>query len=261
MSTRGALVIRRYGEEKAIDIRSDAYPSSADVDIADLIKTTDMNEIFDILTVYDEWDMPDDGKEMNSDEPLAFSYCRCRLAVKHKKKLWVSQETADKVKNSMFCEYAYLIDLDKDELMFFVGGQTKPQEGNPFGTEPVRIKWVDNDYYPCRLAAVFDLKYIMAARSEYIAELMETAEKSKDHIYALDGNVPKSELFFPDGLDASKDYLTELLTIEDSNLRALIEEISQKCIVSKNRVNDILGAVSSIRSAVRSLARQVETIN
>ena len=179
MSTRGALIIRRGGEEKAIDIRSDAYPSGAGVDIADLIKTTDMNEIFDILTVYDEWDMPDDGKESNTEETQSFSYCRCRLAVKNKKRICVSPETADKVKNSLFCEYAYLIDLDKDELMFFVGGQTKPQEGNPFGMEPVRIKWVCYDYYPCRLAAVFDLKYIMAARSEYIAELMESAEKVK----------------------------------------------------------------------------------
>ena len=138
MSTRGALVICRGGEEKAIDIRSDAYPSSAGVDIADLIKTTDLNTLFDILTVYDEWDIPDDGEELNTDEPTAFSYCRCRLAVNHKKRLWVSQETVDKVKNSLFCEYAYLIDLDRNELMFFVGGQTKPQEVNPFGTEAVK---------------------------------------------------------------------------------------------------------------------------
>ena len=210
MSTRGALIIRRGGEEKAIDIRNDAYPSSAGVDIADLIKTTELNELFDVLTVYDEWDMPDDKEESNMEETQAFSYCRCRLAVKHKKKLRVSQETADKVKNSLFCEYAYLMDLDRNELMFFVGGQTKPQEGNPIGTEPVRIKWVDNDYYPCRLAAVFDFKYVISAKSEYIAELMEAAGNSENEIHTFDGNVPESELFFPDGLHVSKDYLTEL---------------------------------------------------
>ena len=64
-------------------------------------------------------------------------------------------------------------------------------------------------------------------------------------------------MFFPDGLNASKDYLTELLTMENNNLRALIKELDNRNIVSKNRVNDIAGAVSSIRSAVRKLAKQL----
>ena len=34
MSTRGVVIIRRDGIEKAMDIWSDAYPSGAGVDIA-----------------------------------------------------------------------------------------------------------------------------------------------------------------------------------------------------------------------------------
>jgi hypothetical protein len=60
----------------------------------------------------------------------------------------------DFANSSLFCEYAYLIDLDKMVVEFYKGGQHKPQPGNRFGT-------VDNDgYFPCAKVGEIGLKKI-----------------------------------------------------------------------------------------------------
>lgn len=60
------------------------------------------------------------------------------------------------IKDSLFCEYAYVINLDKMTLEFYEGFQDKkPQKGNRFGVE--RNK---SGYYPCRLNGECKLKAI-----------------------------------------------------------------------------------------------------
>lgn len=56
------------------------------------------------------------------------------------------------VKDSLFCEYAYIINLDTMKLEFYDGFQKIPQAGNRFGQSH------DEDgYYPVRLVSVFNL--------------------------------------------------------------------------------------------------------
>lgn len=59
------------------------------------------------------------------------------------------------IKDSLFCEYAYIINLDTMKLEFYKGFQKKEQNGNRFGTEPN-----EDGYYPCRLVGVFNLEDI-----------------------------------------------------------------------------------------------------
>jgi hypothetical protein len=66
------------------------------------------------------------------------------------------QDAANFIKDSLFCEYAYIIDLDNLTIELYKGFQHEPQEGNPFGTEPCR----NGDYYPCRLAKVFPINEV-----------------------------------------------------------------------------------------------------
>jgi len=56
------------------------------------------------------------------------------------------------IEDSLFCEYAYIINLDTMKLEFYNGFQKKPQKGNIFGDVPN-----GEGYYPCRLVGVFDL--------------------------------------------------------------------------------------------------------
>lgn len=53
----------------------------------------------------------------------------------------------DFIKESLFCEYAYIIDLDEETLWFCEGFQKELQEDNPFGIKN------DSDYCPVRVLA------------------------------------------------------------------------------------------------------------
>lgn len=55
------------------------------------------------------------------------------------------------IKNSLFCEYAYIINLDTMKLEFYIGYQKVPQIDNKFGIENI------DGFYPCRLVFVFNL--------------------------------------------------------------------------------------------------------
>ena len=58
------------------------------------------------------------------------------------------------IEDSLFCEYAYIINLDDEVLEFWKGFQKKPQEGNRYGEVP------DDGYYPCALKASVPLDQI-----------------------------------------------------------------------------------------------------
>lgn len=49
------------------------------------------------------------------------------------------------IKNSLFCEYAYIINLDDKCLEFWKGFQNEPDETNRYGTD------ADDGYYPCHM--------------------------------------------------------------------------------------------------------------
>lgn len=56
------------------------------------------------------------------------------------------------IKSSLFCDYAYIINLDTMKFEFYSGFQKIPQKGNKFGDTPN-----EDGYYPCRLVGVFNL--------------------------------------------------------------------------------------------------------
>ena len=77
--------------------------------------------------------------------------------------------------DSLFCEYAYIINLDTMKLEFYDGFQDKPQIGNRYGAEPN-----EDGYYPCRLVCVFDLQSIINSDDvKLIIEKMENFCGSK----------------------------------------------------------------------------------
>ena len=70
------------------------------------------------------------------------------------------------IKDSLFCEYAYIINLDTMKLEFYDGFQKKSQKDNIFGDDPN-----EDGYYPCRLMGVFDLLNIID--SDHISKIVE----------------------------------------------------------------------------------------
>ena len=261
MSTQGVFIVRKDGYEKAMHILHDANPDGAGVDIADLIKTTDLNALYDCLTEYDEWDMPEQGNDEYSDEPVPFSYGACRLAVKQRKRLWISAGAQEKICDSLFCEYAYVIDLDTGQLMFFVGGQTVPQEGNPYGKTPMKPFGMDQDYYPCRLSAAFPLDYVRIISSEAVANEMFTALKETDGIrkYSLD-MITDMSAESEYGYQVYRDNMTNVLHRQSDRLIASMEMMHEINLENQNRMREFKAIVSQVTEAVSKLETMIEII-
>lgn len=77
--------------------------------------------------------------------------------------------------DSLFCEYAYIINLDTMKLEFYDGFQKKSQIGNRFGEKPNK-----DSYYPCRLVGVFNLENINDSSDiQQIVEKMNSICESK----------------------------------------------------------------------------------
>lgn len=60
-------------------------------------------------------------------------------------------DSAEFIKDSLFCEYAYIINLDEGVLEFYQGFQKRPDLTSRFGAV------AQGDYYPCKLFFKFPL--------------------------------------------------------------------------------------------------------
>jgi len=85
-------------------------------------------------------------------------------------------DSANFPQNSLFCEYAYIIDLDNMTLDIFIGQQREASEGNPFGV--AHETFGGTNYYPCRMVASYYLDKLPLG-DKWMAPVLE-AEKERD---------------------------------------------------------------------------------
>ena len=186
MGTRGLYGFRKNGVDKLTYNHWDSYPDYLGRIMVEFCKATtieEMNEIFDRIVLVNENDNPTsaqidecikyyDGNVGNQDE--TDWYCLLREAQgnpsAYKNGLKYMIDNASFIKDSLFCEYAYIINLDTDCLEFYLGFQKKPCESNRYGTE------CDEDgYYPCRMASYYPLDTNKTV-SEILADMDDVSE-------------------------------------------------------------------------------------
>jgi len=85
-------------------------------------------------------------------------------------------EYGDFIKNSLFCEYAYIINLDTKKMEFWKGFQHKPNPNNRYGTKP-RNGYKD-DYYPCKMVATYSLLPRYIAKRDVDKTIADMEKKS-----------------------------------------------------------------------------------
>ena len=68
-------------------------------------------------------------------------------------KLMFAPDASDFINSSLFCEWAYVANLDDWKFEVWKGLQTKPDPENRYGTEPDRM-----GYYPCSLVKAYELE-------------------------------------------------------------------------------------------------------
>jgi len=190
MGTRGIFGIRKNGKDKITYNHWDSYPDCLGRTMLEFCAKTSADEvsaIFDRIELVSEMSTPTDEQIAAcakytdltvSEQSEKDWYCLLRK-LQGKPEAW--KEISGTIymidswgfmRNSLFCEYGYIINLDKGVLEFWRGFQNDPQEGNRFGETPD-----DDGYYPCKLAAEIPLAEITWARVNELVEQMNACER------------------------------------------------------------------------------------
>lgn len=191
MGTRGLYGFRKNGVDKTTYNHYDSYPDYLGRNILEFIRNhgEKLNSIFDNIIMVNEDDIP--TKEQIEE---CKAYCDTSVS-KQTEEDWYCLlhkqgdlepyvnglkymiDNHDFILDSLFCEYAYIINLDTNKLEFWVGFQKKPDETNRYG-----IEMYDN-YYPCKLIKEYDLDMIMNNQEleiDYFVEDMEEEAKKDE---------------------------------------------------------------------------------
>lgn len=226
MGTRGLYGFRKNGIDKLTYNHYDSYPNYLGQIMVEFCKTTsieEMNEIFNRIVLVTEGSTPtqeqiaeciefyDGGVSTGTTEDW---YCLLREAqgnpnvYKHGLKYMIDDQGF--IKDSPFCEYAYIINLDTECLEFWVGFQKEPDENNRYGTE------VEDMYYPCKLLEEYSLGEINESLVEVIVNDMNCLverEYAEDTDEAEEKEITVDD--FDDIADAIKEYCRTSGTLDN----------------------------------------------
>ena len=196
MGTRGAFGFYGDGTNKIAYNHFDSYPSGLGWDVFRFVKShtpAELKEIFDRIEMIKRDTEPTPEqiahcKEMKtlylgvSGQRESDWYCLLRHAQGnlefYANGLRYMMDGASFIQDSVMCEYAYVINVDTNELEVYEGGYNKnpePQEGNRYydGFEIDTTYGGKQPYYPCLLVTKIPFG---AEMSEY--EFCETIDKA-----------------------------------------------------------------------------------
>lgn len=167
MGTRGLYGFHKNGIDKLTYNHLDSYPDWLGKKIVEFCKCAGrggMNSLFDHIELVSE-DAKPRRKQICPENWLRF--------IDSGSKVYMIDNSSF-IKDSLFCEYAYIVNLDTDQLEFYCGFQHKPDETNRYGCEE------DQGYYPCRMVACFPLDVIVHGTVEEIVKQMNRADHQDD---------------------------------------------------------------------------------
>ena len=178
MGTRGSYGFRKNGIDKLTYNHFDSYPDYLGRRVVEFCKNhtiEELNKLYDkIVLVNERNDIPNADQIKHcvdngwcdlsvSNQSTDDWYCLLRNIQGDLEELNKAKEQAymidnhNFIKDSLWCEYAYIINLDDKILEFYEGFQKTPQEGNRYG---FTIKDGYDGYYPCKLSLTFPLNEI-----------------------------------------------------------------------------------------------------
>jgi hypothetical protein len=188
MGTRGTYGFRYRQTDKLTYCHYDSYPSWLGARVLEFVRQTsskEMRNIFPRLILVDDADpngRPSlklqkkyrkylDGKVASGSKEDW--YCLLRNAqgdlFAYKRGLRHMLDCGEFIKDSLSCEYGYVINLDTDALEFWVGWQKKPDVTSRYGTD-----CEEGGYYPCRMIGALPL---IEARANSVNESVKIFER------------------------------------------------------------------------------------
>lgn len=195
MGTRGLYGFRKNGIDKTTYNHFDSYPDylgNIMVEFCQKTSIAEMNEIFDRIVLVEEGSEPTKRQILEcmefydgsvSNQTPEDWYCLLRNAQGnpnvYKHGLNYMIDNHEFIKDSLFCEYAYIINLDENCLEFWLGFQKEPDEDNRYGTETS-----DNmdKYYPCKMIAEYELDTIDKYSTQSIVDSMNAKANGDEDV-------------------------------------------------------------------------------
>lgn len=193
MGTRGAYGLRKNGEDKLTYNHFDSYPDYLGRKVIKFCKNNNvlkLHDIFNRIILIDKDSTPT-NEQINECIENGFTdfsvssqsktdwYCLLRNCQGNldcwsnaKDHIYMINDN-NFIKDSLWCEYAYIINLDDEVLEFYEGFQKQPQPENRYGTES------RSGYYPCKLSKVFPLNEIDDVE-EIIKMMQHNGEDNED---------------------------------------------------------------------------------
>lgn len=194
MGTRGLYGIRKHGVDKLTYNHWDSYPDYLGHKILEFCSKhtiEDLNRLYDRILLVNT-NIPPTKEQIEVFKNCGYLnlgvgeqsdddwYCLLhRLqgninawnkALEKDKGIPMSDDSSF-IKDSLFCEYVYIINLDDNVLEYYEGFQKQPQRGNRYGIES------DEDgYFPCKLIMNIPLDNIQN-KVDYWVEKMNKSEK------------------------------------------------------------------------------------
>lgn len=198
MSTRGLYGIRKNGIDKCTYNHSDSYPDWLGKKVLEFCATNSverLSRLFDNIEMVTEDATPTEEQieickkagYVNLDVINRSEkdwYCLLRNLQGNFKAYTKCIEDDSRVfmtdgvgfiEDSLFCEYAYIINIDDEVLEYYEGFQKTPQIDNRYGTTPD-----DNGYYPCKLEFTIPLDEIGFENVDKFVTKMETGLDEED---------------------------------------------------------------------------------
>lgn len=181
MSTRGIYGFRKNGIDKTTYNHSDSYPSGLGTDIAKFfanVNLDDLKKVFDDIILVDQngvvppqvaASIPAECSDFSVNAGRNTFYCYLRNTQGdlswYLKGLKHMPNSSWFIKNSLHCEWGYIVNLDTDELEVWKGHQKTPMDGNRYGTTPA-----EEGLYPCALVAKFTQEEIRSGDFDKFVE-------------------------------------------------------------------------------------------
>ncbi len=168
IGTRGCYGFHRDGVDKLTYNHFDSYPEGLGADIVEFVRQTsveEMNQIFDRIQMVNEDEMatPDQVAEchkwysgaVSTGQPTEW-YALLRNAQgdlnAFKDGLRYMIDSRSFMKDSLFCEWAYVINLTTNRLEIYKGFQQEPEKNRYYSKKPI-----SQGYYNVKLVTEFPL--------------------------------------------------------------------------------------------------------
>jgi len=182
IGTRGIIGFRLKGQDKLTYNHFDSYPDGLGVNILEEIRKVSLEAL---KAAAERIILVQNGKEPSkeqideckqwadtaiSERTLKEWYCLLRNAQGTLRpyidgNLRYMIDNSDFIKDSLFCEWAYIVNLDTGKLEVWHGFQEAPHPGNRYSEKPD-----ENGYYPCRMIKEYDLNALPGG-NEFVEEL------------------------------------------------------------------------------------------